>query len=118
MSAFPKRGEVYFVDLRSAQGSEQQGIRPALIVSNNLHNQFSPVVSIVPITHTIPKRRYPQNVGIPAGLIDELPSTIYCGQIQTIDRRRFADLWDASTQAFWTRSGLRFVNTSTSRLVT
>jgi mRNA interferase MazF len=89
MSAFPKRGEVYFVDLRSAQGSEQQGIRPALIVSNNLHNQFSPVVSIVPITHTIPKRSYPQNVGIPAGLIDELPNTIYCGQIQTIDRRRF-----------------------------
>ena len=89
MSAFPMRGEVYFVDLRSAQGSEQQGIRPALIVSNNLHNQFSPVVTIVPITHTVPKRHYPQNVGIPAGLIDQLPSTIYCGQIQTIDRRRF-----------------------------
>ena len=88
MSAYPKRGEVYFVELRGSQGSEQQGIRPALVVSTNLNNQFSSVVTVVPITHTIPKKLFPQNVLISAGVLDALPNTAYCGQIQTIDKRR------------------------------
>ena len=88
MSAYPKRGEVYFVDLRGSQGSEQQGIRSALVVSTNLNNQFSSVVTVVPITHTIPKKPFPQNVLISAGVLDALPNTAYCGQIQTIDKSR------------------------------
>ena len=88
MSAYPKRGEVYFVDLRGSQGSEQQGIRPALVVSTNLNNQFSSVITVIPITHTIPKRLFAQNVLIAAGLLDAVPNTAYCGQIQTIDKRR------------------------------
>ena len=88
MSAYPKRGEVYFVDLRGSQGSEQQGIRPALVVSTNLNNQFSSVITVIPITHTIPKRLFAQNVLIAAGLLDAVPNTAYCGQIQTIDKKR------------------------------
>ena len=80
MSAYPKRGEVYFVDLRGSQGSEQQGIRPALVVSTNLNNQFSSVITVIPITHTIPKRLFAQNVLIAAGLLDAVPNTAYCGQ--------------------------------------
>ena len=88
MSAFPRRGEVYFIDLSPSRGSEQGGMRPALVVSNNRSNQFSTVVTVVPITHTQPSRYFPQNVLIPAGILDMQPSTIYCGQIRTITRSR------------------------------
>ena len=88
MSAFPRRGEVYFIDLSPSRGSEQGGMRPALVVSNNQSNQFSTVVTVVPITHTQPSRSFPQNVPIPAEILDKESSTIYCGQIRTITRSR------------------------------
>ena len=59
-------------------------MRPALVVSNNQSNQFGTVVTVVPITYKQSSRSFPQNVPIPAGILDKEPGTIYCGQIRTI----------------------------------
>jgi mRNA interferase MazF len=91
MTAFPKkfphRGEVYMVDFDPARGSEQAGTRPALVVSNDVNNQHSPVVTVAAITKTIPKKQYPFNVHLPAGVLPR-EGTIMCGQILTIDKAR------------------------------
>lgn len=84
---FPRRGEVYMVNFDPARGSEQAGIRPALVVSNDVNNNHSPVVIVVAITKTIPKKEYPFNVYLPEGVLP-LPGTILCGQILTVDKTR------------------------------
>lgn len=88
--AFPRRGEIYFVDFDPVRGSEQGGTRPALIVSNDVGNQHGAVVTVVAVTRTIPKKRYPQNVPLPAGVINE-PGTIFCGQILTVSKDRLGN---------------------------
>lgn len=85
--AFPRRGEIYDVDFGQPRGSEQAGRRPALVVSNDVNNQRSPVVIVAAITKTIPKKVYPFNVDLPAGILP-LGGTIYCGQLLTIDKTR------------------------------
>lgn len=85
--AFPRRGEIYDVDFGQPRGSEQAGRRPALVVSNDINNKHSPVVIVAAITKTIPKKAYPFNVDLPAGILP-LGGTIYCGQILTIDKTR------------------------------
>jgi mRNA interferase MazF len=84
---FPRRGEVYQVNFDPARGSEQAGIRPALVVSNDVNNQHGRVVTVVAITKTIPPKSYPFNVHLTAGVLP-LDSTIMCGQILTIDKTR------------------------------
>lgn len=90
MAGFPQRGEIYFVDFDPTRGSEQGGVRPALIVSNDVANEHGSVVTVVAITRTIPKRNYPQNVHLPAGVLSE-EGTIYCGQILTVSKARLKD---------------------------
>jgi mRNA interferase MazF len=84
---FPRRGEIYMVDFNPARGSEQAGIRPALVVSNDVANRSSPNVTVAAITKTIPKRDYPFNVHLPAGDLP-LPGTICCAQVMTISKER------------------------------
>jgi len=79
---------VYFVDFNSARGSEQSGIRPAVVVSNNRSNYASPVITVIPITHTKSSRKYPQNIDLPAGIFDSIGGTILCGQIMAASRER------------------------------
>jgi mRNA interferase MazF len=88
---FPQRGDVYIVDFDPTRGSEQGGRRPALIVSNDVANQYASVVTVVPVTRTIPKKAYPQNVDIPQGHPDLEPGTIYCGQPLTVAKDRLGD---------------------------
>jgi mRNA interferase MazF len=84
---FPRRGEIYTVDFGEPRGSEQAGHRPAIVVSNDVNNQHSPVVIVAAITKTIPKKQYPYNVDLPAGAL-RLDGTIYCGQLLTVDKTR------------------------------
>lgn len=88
VSAYPKRGEVYFVELRVPRGSEQGGTRPAVIISHNTSNRSSSLVTIAPITHKKTNRKYPQDVYLPSGVLDGHGGTIYCGQVQTISKLR------------------------------
>jgi mRNA interferase MazF len=75
------------VDFGQPRGSEQAGHRPALVVSNDVNNNHSPVVTVAAITKTIPKKTYPYNVDLPAGVL-QLGGTIYCAQLLTIDKTR------------------------------
>ena len=88
MADFPRRGQIHWVDFDPIKGSEQGGRRPAVIVSNEIANQHSSVVVVVPMTTTPQRKTYPQNVPFPAN--DPLPEagTAYCGQVRTVSMDR------------------------------
>lgn len=84
-----KRGEIFFVNLEPTKGSEQGGTRPALIVQNNIGNQYSSTTIIAPLTSKIYQKEYPMNVFVSkedSGL--EKDSIILLNQIRTIDKTR------------------------------
>jgi mRNA interferase MazF len=84
---FPKRGEIWSVNFNPGRGSEQKGIRPALIVQNDTGNQYAATTIIAAITTTI--RVYPVTVLLSAktvGLSKE--SMVNCAQILTVDKSR------------------------------
>jgi mRNA interferase MazF len=83
-----QRGEIYWVDFDPIKGSEQGGLRPALVVQNDIGNQYSPTTVVVAITRTLPPHPYPfvvvidpQDSGLP------VRSAINCAQIATIQQR-------------------------------
>lgn len=81
-----KRGDIFYADLNPVVGSEQGGIRPVLVVQNNVGNKHSPTVIVVPIS-SVRKKNLPVHIQINCS---ELPknSTILAEQIRTIDRSR------------------------------
>ena len=87
-----KRGDVYFADLSPVVGSEQGGVRPVLIIQNNIGNRFSPTVIIAAITAQIQKAKLPTHVEIDAKRYGfERDSVILLEQIRTIDKQRLTD---------------------------
>lgn len=87
-----KRGEVYFADLSPVVGSEQGGIRPVLVIQNNIGNRFSPTVIVAAITAQIQKAKLPTHVEIDAEKYGfERNSVILLEQIRTIDKQRLTD---------------------------
>lgn len=87
-----KRGEIYYADLSPVIGSEQGGIRPVLIVQNDIGNKYSPTVIIAAITSQIHKGKLPTHVEISAseyGLPKD--SVILLEQIRTIDKKRLRE---------------------------
>ena len=85
--AFPKRGEVWLVNWNPGRGSEQTGIRPALIIQNDIGNEKAPTTIIAAISSSI--KLYPMNVLIepPEGGLDH-PSTVKTSQILTVAKER------------------------------
>lgn len=84
-----KRGDIFYADLSPVIGSEQGGVRPVLIVQNDIGNRYSPTVIITAITSQINKAKLPTHVEISAseyGLVKD--SVILLEQIRTIDKRR------------------------------
>ncbi|MFP7171899.1 type II toxin-antitoxin system PemK/MazF family toxin [Terribacillus sp. 179-K 1B1 HS] len=87
-----KRGEVYFADLSPVVGSEQGGVRPVLVLQNDIGNRFSPTVIIAAITAQIQKAKLPTHVEIDAKKYGfERDSVILLEQIRTIDKQRLTD---------------------------
>lgn len=87
-----KRGDVYFADLSPVVGSEQGGVRPVLIIQNDIGNRFSPTVIVAAITAQIQKAKLPTHVEINAkehGF--DRDSVILLEQIRTIDKQRLTD---------------------------
>lgn len=84
-----KRGEILLVDFEPVKGSEQGGIRPCLVIQNEISNRFSPVTIVAAITSKVPEKEYPTNVFIPKqnSHLDK-DSTIMLNQIRTIDKSR------------------------------
>ena len=84
-----KRGEIYYADLSPVIGSEQGGIRPVLVVQNDVGNKYSPTVIVAAITSQINKAKMPTHVEIDAkeyGLVKD--SVILLEQVRTIDQKR------------------------------
>ncbi|WP_217587379.1 type II toxin-antitoxin system PemK/MazF family toxin [Lentibacillus saliphilus] len=87
-----QRGEVYFADLSPVVGSEQGGIRPVLILQNNIGNRFSPTVIVAAITAQIQKAKLPTHVEIDAKRYGfDRNSVILLEQIRTLDKQRLTD---------------------------
>ncbi len=83
-----KRGEMYYADLNPIVGSEQDGIRPVVIIQNDMGNRHSPTVIVAAITGRSKKPYMPTHVALPAGNGLEIPSTALLEQLRTIDKRR------------------------------
>ncbi|MCP3764032.1 type II toxin-antitoxin system PemK/MazF family toxin [Domibacillus sp. A3M-37] len=87
-----KRGDVYFADLSPVVGSEQGGVRPVLVVQNDIGNRFSPTIIVAAITAQIQKAKLPTHVEINAERYGfERDSVILLEQIRTIDKQRLTD---------------------------
>ncbi len=83
-----KRGDIYYADLGDVVGSEQFGLRPVVIVQNNIGNKYSKTVIVLPITSKV-KKELPTHIKIEGrnfGL--EKDSIILAEQIRTIDKSR------------------------------
>lgn len=87
-----KRGDMYYADLSPVVGSEQGGVRPVLIVQNDIGNKYSPTVIAAAITSQINKAKLPTHIEISAqeyGL--QKDSVILLEQIRTIDKKRLRE---------------------------
>lgn len=83
------RGEIYCADLSPVKGSEQGGVRPVLILQNNVGNRYSPTVIVAPITSQLSKASLPTHVGINSGEGGlDLDSVVLAEQIRTLDKCR------------------------------
>ncbi|MBI2918850.1 MAG: type II toxin-antitoxin system PemK/MazF family toxin [Chloroflexi bacterium] len=88
-----RRGEIYWLQLPSASGSEQAGRRPVLIVQNDVGNRSSPTTIVAAITSQPRRRQYPFHVPFTAresGL--RLDGTVLCEQIITVDQGRLGEM--------------------------
>ena len=87
-----RRGDIYYADLSPVVGSEQGGIRPVLIVQNNVGNRFSPTVIAAAITSQQSKAKLPTHIPMHAdtsGLSKD--SVVLLEQVRTIDKRRLKE---------------------------
>ncbi|HOV41809.1 MAG: type II toxin-antitoxin system PemK/MazF family toxin [Oscillospiraceae bacterium] len=87
-----KRGEIYYADLSPVVGSEQGGIRPVLIVQNDIGNKHSPTVIAAAITSQKDKAKLPTHINLDAvscGLAKD--SVVLLEQIRTIDKKRLRE---------------------------
>jgi mRNA interferase MazF len=87
-----KRGDIYYADLSPVVGSEQGGIRPVLIIQNDIGNKYSPTVIAAAITSQINKAKLPTHIEISSdeyGLNKD--SVILLEQVRTIDKRRLKE---------------------------
>ena len=87
-----RRGDIYYADLRPVIGSEQGGIRPVLVVQNDVGNRHSPTIICAAITSKMNKAKLPTHIELSAGNYDMVKdSVILLEQLRTIDKKRLKD---------------------------
>ena len=87
-----RRGDIFYADLRPVIGSEQGGIRPVLIIQNDIGNKHSPTVIVAAITSKMNKAKLPTHVELSAdkyGIVKD--SVILLEQVRTIDKSRLRE---------------------------
>ena len=87
-----KRGEIYYADLSPVVGSEQGGVRPVLIIQNDVGNRYSPTVIAAAITSQRDKTNLPTHISVAAcncGLAKD--SIVLLEQVRTIDKQRLKE---------------------------
>ena len=87
------RGDLFYANLSPVLGSEQGGLRPVVVIQNNVGNKYSPTIIIAPITSRTNKVDLPTHVKINASEKYGLPkdSVVLLEQIRTIDKQRIKD---------------------------
>ena len=86
------RGDIYYADLSPVVGSEQGGVRPVLIIQNDVGNKFSPTVIIAAITSQLDKAKLPTHIELKKekyNLVKD--SVVLLEQIRTLDKRRLQE---------------------------
>lgn len=86
-----KRGELYYADLSPVVGSEQGGIRPVLVVQNNVGNKYSPTVIVAAITSQMSKAKIPTHIELSKSYGLTKDSVLLLEQIRTLDKRRLKE---------------------------
>lgn len=87
-----RRGDIYYADLRPVIGSEQGGVRPVLIIQNDIGNKHSPTVICAAITSKMNKAKLPTHVELDSNKYDIMKdSVILLEQLRTIDKKRLKD---------------------------
>lgn len=87
-----KRGDIFYADLSPVIGSEQGGIRPVIIIQNDIGNKYSPTVIVAAITSQINKAKLPTHVEISSeeyGLNRD--SVVLLEQVRTLDKKRLKE---------------------------
>ena len=88
-----RRGDIYYADLSPVVGSEQGGIRPVLIIQNDVGNRYSPTVICAAITSRMNKAKLPTHIEIDSRRCQIMKdSVILLEQIRTIDKQRLKDM--------------------------
>jgi len=87
-----KRGEIYYADLSPVVGSEQGGVRPVLIIQNDIGNKYSPTIIVCAITSQLTKAKLPTHIELDSFEYN-LPKDSVCllEQIRTIDKKRLKE---------------------------
>lgn len=88
-----QRGEIYYADLGTTTGSEQGGLRPVLILQNNVGNRYSPTTIVATITSKTKKENMPTHITLHKSNINGLKcdSMVALEQIRTIDKQRLKE---------------------------
>lgn len=86
-----KRGDILYADLSPVMGSEQGGVRPVLVIQNDVGNKFSPTLIVAAITSQINKAKLPTHVEISKEFGLTKDSVILLEQVRTIDRKRLRE---------------------------
>lgn len=87
-----RRGDIYYADLRPVIGSEQGGIRPVLIIQNDIGNKHSPTVICAAITSKMNKAKLPTHIELSSKEYEIVKdSVILLEQLRTIDKKRLKD---------------------------
>ena len=92
MTTIVKRGDIFYADLSPVVGSEQGGIRPVIIIQNDIGNKYSPTIIVAAITSQINKAKLPTHVEISSeeyGLNKD--SVVLLEQIRTVDKKRLKE---------------------------
>ena len=92
-----RRGDIFYADLSPVVGSEQGGIRPVLVIQNNVGNRHSPTIICAAITSRMNKAKLPTHVEIDAGKYQIVKnSVVLLEQVRTIDKqrlKRYGAIW-------------------------
>ncbi len=87
-----RRGDIYYADLRPVVGSEQGGIRPVLVIQNDIGNRHSPTVIVAAVTSRMNKAKLPTHIELSAEKYHMVKdSVILLEQVRTIDKSRLKD---------------------------
>ena len=106
-----KRGDIFYADLSPVIGSEQGGIRPVIIIQNDIGNKYSPTVIVSAITSQINKAKLPTHVEISSveyGLNRD--SVVLLEQIRTLDKKRLKEKIGHMTDVDMKKSGQSIIN--------